>query len=164
MYWVLLITTTFNYHNSILIRYNYQILNPLYISHSSNSFSLSGKLQVCSFFFRSPAVKSFSPSLLGCRTSQRSFVSFLRFGYLLENIMTMFGVLNRILSLSYFDVVACPSLISSKSLYKFRSSPYWDRTSLKRNMSIVARGNFFSTLQAFACFTRKSNLATRLCQ
>ena len=82
--------------------------------------------------------------------------------YLLENIMTVFGVLNCILSLSYFDVVACPSLISSKSLYKFKSSPDWDRTSLKRKMSIVARGNFFSTLQAFACFARKFRIATLL--
>ena len=77
----------------------------------------------------------FSPSLFGCNKIQRSLESFLRSGYLLENTIRVFGVLNLILSLSYLEVVACPSLMSSKIRYKFKSSPDTDRESLNRNVN-----------------------------
>ena len=93
----------------------------------------------------------FKPSLDGEYIFHRSCERFFVAGQLLLNTMTILGVLNFITWLSYLEVVAAPSLISSKIRYIFTSSPIIERESLNKKMSTVVIytplleniGNFF---------------------
>ena len=95
------------------------------------------------------------------RMFHRSLESLVVSGSRLEKIITVFGVLKYILSLLYFDAVACPSLIFSRIRYKL-SSAATQRASLNRKISRELSDCFYKTLHKFSCLIRKSNLTTLL--